>query len=42
MNDKLSEKNENNALLDEMDRIILNEIQSNFPIESRPYQVLAE
>ena len=33
---------ENNALMDEMDRMILNEIQSHFPIEARPYQVLAE
>jgi len=31
-----------NALLDDMDRMILNEIQSNLPIEPRPYQVLAE
>jgi DNA-binding Lrp family transcriptional regulator len=28
--------------LDELDRIILNEIQSNLPIAPRPYQVLAE
>ena len=28
--------------LDDMDRTILNEIQSHFPIESRPYQVLAD
>ena len=28
--------------LDEMDRTILNEIQSHFPIDSRPYQVLAD
>ena len=40
MQDKSSK--ENNALLDEMDRMILNEIQSHFPIEARPYQVLAE
>jgi DNA-binding Lrp family transcriptional regulator len=29
------------AMLDEVDRSILNEIQSHFPIDSRPYQVLA-
>ena len=40
MQDKSSK--ENNALMDEMDRMILNEIQSHFPIEARPYQVLAE
>jgi DNA-binding Lrp family transcriptional regulator len=39
---KVKEKNERNALLDELDRLILNEIQSNLPIEPRPYQVLAE
>jgi DNA-binding Lrp family transcriptional regulator len=39
---KVKEKNETNALLDELDRMILNEIQSNLPIEPRPYQVLAE
>ena len=38
----MKDKNENNALMDEMDRMILNEIQSHFPIEARPYQVLAE
>jgi DNA-binding Lrp family transcriptional regulator len=42
MQDKYSEGKENNLLLDEMDRMILNEIQSHFPIEARPYQVLAE
>ena len=42
MQDKHSEGKENNLLLDEMDRMILNEIQSHFPIEARPYQVLAE
>ena len=42
MQDKLSNGNDNNVLLDEMDRMILNEIQSHFPIEARPYQVLAE
>jgi len=30
------------VILDELDRTILNEIQSRFPIDSRPYQVLAE
>ncbi|MEJ2364793.1 MAG: AsnC family transcriptional regulator [Deltaproteobacteria bacterium] len=35
-------KNETEGLLDELDRMILNEIQSNLPIESRPYQALAE
>jgi DNA-binding Lrp family transcriptional regulator len=29
-------------LLDEMDRAILNEIQSHFPIESMPYRALGE
>jgi DNA-binding Lrp family transcriptional regulator len=42
MQDKLSNGNENGVLLDEMDRMILNEIQSHFPIEARPYRVLAE
>ena len=42
MQDKPSKENENNALMDEMDRMILNEIQSHFPIEARPYQVLGE
>ncbi len=42
MQDKPSKGNENNALMDEMDRMILNEIQSHFPIEERPYQVLGE
>ncbi len=42
MQDKAKSKNETNALLDEMDRMILNEIQSHFPIEARPYQVLGE
>ena len=42
MQDKHSEEKENNLLIDEMDRMILNEIQSHFPIEARPYQVLAE
>ena len=39
---RVKEKNENSALQDELDRMILNEIQSNLPIEPRPYQVLAE
>ncbi len=42
MQDKTSRGKENNALMDEMDRMILNEIQSHFPIEARPYQVLGE
>ena len=42
MQDKLDNRNENPILLDELDRMILNEIQSNLPIEPRPYQVLAE
>ncbi|MES0396802.1 MAG: AsnC family transcriptional regulator [Syntrophobacteria bacterium] len=42
MQDKPSKGKENNALMDEMDRMILNEIQSHFPIEARPYQVLGE
>ena len=42
MQDKPNKGKENNALMDEMDRIILNEIQSHFPIEVRPYQVLGE
>jgi DNA-binding Lrp family transcriptional regulator len=42
MQDKLNNGKENGVLLDEMDRMILNEIQSHFPIEARPYQVLGE
>ena len=42
MQDKPNKGKENNALMDEMDRMILNEIQSYFPIEARPYQVLGE
>ena len=42
MQDKPSKGKENNALMDEMDRMILNEIQSHLPIEARPYQVLGE
>ena len=42
MSKKVAERNQSNAQLDEMDRIILNEIQSHFPIEARPYQALGE
>ena len=42
MQNKLDNKNKSEALLDDMDRMILNEIQSNLPIEPKPYQVLAE
>ena len=42
MQDKLSNGNEKGVLLDELDRLILNEIQSHFPIEAEPYLVLAE
>ena len=42
MGDHLKEENGSSELLDEMDRGILNEIQSHFPIESRPYKVLAD
>jgi DNA-binding Lrp family transcriptional regulator len=42
MQDKLGKGNKNEVLLDDLDRMILNEIQSHFPIEARPYQVLAE
>ena len=42
MSEKVRERNQSNAQLDEMDRMILNEIQSHFPIEARPYQVLGE
>jgi DNA-binding Lrp family transcriptional regulator len=42
MQDKPSQGKENNALMDEMYRMILNEIQSHFPIVARPYQVLGE
>jgi DNA-binding Lrp family transcriptional regulator len=38
----VKEKNETQALLDDLDRLIINEIQSNFPIEARPYRALAE
>jgi len=34
--------NEQDLVLDEMDRAILNEIQSHFPIDSRPYRALGE
>lgn len=39
---KKGTKNEAEAVFDEKDRNILNEIQSRFPIRSRPYQVLAQ
>jgi DNA-binding Lrp family transcriptional regulator len=42
MSKKVAERNQSNAQLDEMDRMILNEIQSHFPIEARPYQALGE
>ena len=42
MSEKVEERNQSNAQLGEMDRMILNEIQSHFPIEARPYQVLGE
>ncbi len=42
MQNKLNNENKSDALLDDLDRMILNEIQSNLPIEPRPYQVLAE
>jgi len=42
MSEKVKERNQSNAQLDEVDRMILNEIQSHFPIEARPYQVLGE
>ncbi|MGD8436917.1 MAG: AsnC family transcriptional regulator [Syntrophobacterales bacterium] len=42
MSKKVTERNQSNAQLDEMDRMILNEIQSHFPVEARPYQALAE
>jgi len=42
MRDRAKEGNESGVLLDEMDRLILNEIQSNFPIDAEPYLELAE
>mgnify|MGYP000633125976 CR=1 FL=1 len=42
MSEKGKERKHSNEQLDEMDRMILNEIQSHFPIEARPYQVLGE
>jgi DNA-binding Lrp family transcriptional regulator len=42
MSKKVTERNQSNAQLDDMDRMILNEIQSHFPVEARPYQALAE
>ena len=42
MRHRVKEGNESEVLLDEMDRLILNEIQSYFPIEAEPYLELAE
>jgi DNA-binding Lrp family transcriptional regulator len=42
MPDKAKRETEAEVQLDELDRLILNEIQSHFPIESRPYLVLAQ
>jgi DNA-binding Lrp family transcriptional regulator len=42
MQDKQRQGNESTNLLDDLDRLILNEIQSNLPIVPRPYLVLAE
>jgi DNA-binding Lrp family transcriptional regulator len=42
MKDRVKEGNESGVLLDEMDRMILNEIQSYFPIEAEPYLELAD
>jgi DNA-binding Lrp family transcriptional regulator len=42
MSPKRTGENEAGVQLDEMDRLILNEIQSHFPIEPRPYLVLAQ
>ena len=42
MRHKVKEGNESEVLMDEMDRLILNEIQSYFPIEAEPYLELAE
>ena len=42
MQNKPSNGNEKGVLLDEMDRLILNEIQSRFPVEAEPYLALAE
>jgi DNA-binding Lrp family transcriptional regulator len=42
MRDRVIEGNESGVLLDEMNRLILNEIQSNFPIDAEPYLELAE
>jgi DNA-binding Lrp family transcriptional regulator len=42
MREKVKRENNTGVLLDEMDRMILNEIQSHFPIEPRPYQILAD
>ncbi len=42
MQEKLSNGNEKGVLLDEMDRLILNAIQSYFPIVTEPYRALAD
>ena len=42
MPDKTKTAKTGGTVLDEMDRLILNEIQSHFPLETRPYRVLAE
>ncbi len=42
MRDRAKEGNESGVPLDEMDRLILNEIQSNFPIDAEPYLELAK
>ena len=42
MQDKPSSTNEKGVLLDEMDRRILNDIQSYFPIVTEPYRALAD
>ena len=42
MQEKVKEENEKDVLLDDMDRMILNQIQSFFPIDARPYLVLAK
>ncbi|MBF0510675.1 MAG: Lrp/AsnC family transcriptional regulator, partial [Deltaproteobacteria bacterium] len=38
----MPENNELNQEMDQVDRDILNLIQSGFPITARPYQVLGE
>lgn len=43
MNSLINENDDNEQVpLDEMDKTILNHIQSDFPIDSRPYQVLGQ